>query len=92
MRNMAIIKTITWAKSLMIKIYNAKDITEAQIIKGLLQAYGIEAYVGGQYLQGGVGDLAAMDFATVSVADEAADAARELMIKYECDELNQHAD
>ena len=71
----------------MIKIYNAKDITEAHIIKGLLQTYGIEAYVGGQYLQGGVGDLAAMDFATVSVADEMADAATELLIKYERDEL-----
>jgi len=76
----------------MIKIYNAKDITEAQIIKGMLQAYDIEAYVGGQYLQGGVGDLAAMDFATVSVADEAADAARALLIKYERDELSQGGD
>ena len=88
----AIIKTAVWAKSLMINIYNAKDITEAQIIKGLLQAYGIEAYVGGQYLQGGVGDLAAMDFSTVSVADEAADAARDLVLKYERDELGLEAD
>jgi Putative prokaryotic signal transducing protein len=71
----------------MIKVYNAKDTTEAQIIKGMLEAYGIEAYVGGQYLQGGVGDLAAMDFSTISVVDKDADKARELVGKYERDEL-----
>ena len=71
----------------MIKIYNARDITEAQIIKGMLEVYGIEAYVGGQYLQGGVGDLAVMDFSTISVVDEDADKARELVGKYERDEL-----
>jgi len=71
----------------MVKIYSARDITEAQIIKGMLEAHNIEAYVGGQYLQGGVGDLAVMDFATISVADENADAARELVGKYERDEL-----
>ena len=71
----------------MIKIYNAKDITEAQIIKGMLEAHGVEAFVGGQYLQGGVGDLAAMDFSTISVVDADADKARELVGKYERDEL-----
>lgn len=71
----------------MIKIYNAKDITEAQIIKGMLATYGIEAYVGGQYLQGGVGDLAAMDFATISVAEENVGEARELVEKYERNDL-----
>jgi len=84
---MAIIKTFKQTKSLMIKIYSAKDITEAHIVKGMLEAHGVEAYVGGQYLQGGVGDLAAMDFATVSVADEDIDIARELVEKYERGEL-----
>ena len=73
----------------MIKIYNAKDITEAQIVRGMLQAHGIDAFVGGQYLQGGVGDLAVMDFATVSVADEHESAARELVLKYEQGELDR---
>jgi len=72
----------------MIKIYNARDIVEAQIIRGMLIASGIEAYVGGQYLQGGMGDLAVMDFATVNVEDEDADAARALVMKYERGELN----
>jgi hypothetical protein len=73
----------------MKKIYNAKDITEAQIVRGMLESYGIDAFVGGQYLQGGVGDLAAMDFSTISVADEDVDSARELVMKYEAGELNQ---
>ena len=50
-------------------IYKAKDIIEAHIISGLLESSNIESHVGGHYLQGGVGDLAASDFATLSVAD-----------------------
>ena len=51
-------------------IYNARDIIEAHIVSGMLNAEGIDTYVGGLYLQGGVGDLAASDFANVQVADE----------------------
>ena len=72
----------------MKEIYKAKDVTEAHIIRGMLEAYNISAYVGGQYLQGGVGDLATMDFATISVDEEDADKARELLEKYERDELS----
>lgn len=50
-------------------VYKAKDIIEAHIISGLLESSNIESHVGGHYLQGGVGDLAASDFATISVAD-----------------------
>lgn len=56
--------------SLMKIIYKASDTIEAHIVAGMLNANGIRAYVGGYYLQGGIGDLAAMDFANVSVADE----------------------
>lgn len=64
-------------------IYRAKDITEAHIISGLLKSKGVEAYVGGHYLQGGVGDLAAMDFATISVADADAGTAISIIAEYE---------
>ena len=64
-------------------VYRAKDITEAHIISGLLKSKGVDAYVGGHYLQGGVGDLAAMDFATISVADADADAAISIIAEYE---------
>lgn len=64
-------------------IYRANCITEAHIIAGLLESNDIEAHVGGHYLQGGVGELAAMDFATINVADENVEAANRIIAEYE---------
>jgi hypothetical protein len=67
----------------MIKVYDANDITEAHIVRGMLEAHGIAAYVGGHYLQGGIGELAVQGFASVLVADEQAASAREVIKAYE---------
>lgn len=67
----------------MKKIYNASDITEAHIIRGMLEAHGIEAFVNGYYLQGGIGELAAHGYASVSVANSDADQARKLAEEYD---------
>ena len=64
-------------------IYKASNISEAHIVAGLLKTYEIDAHVGGHYLQGGVGDLAVMDFATIHVADEDVEAARAIIDEYE---------
>ena len=64
-------------------IYRANDIIEAHIVAGLLKAHDIEAFVGGHYLQGGVGELIPFGFATVSVKDENIDAAELLMAEYD---------
>jgi hypothetical protein len=64
-------------------IYNASNLTEAHIVAGLLNANGIETHVGGHYLQGGIGELAAADFATVFVADENIVQATALIAEYE---------
>ncbi len=64
-------------------IYKARDITEAQIISGLLKSNGIESFVGGYYLQGGIGELAAMDFASVNVADEDVELSAAIIAKYD---------
>ena len=64
-------------------IYKASDINEANIVSGMLRSNGIEAHVGGYYLQGGVGDLAAFGFANVHVPDEDVDQARALIAEYE---------
>ncbi|VAW66377.1 hypothetical protein MNBD_GAMMA11-1646 [hydrothermal vent metagenome] len=71
----------------MIKIYCASNIAEAQIVTGLLLNYNIPAYAGGILLQGGIGDLSAMDFATISVPNNYAQQARELIHQYEAGEL-----
>lgn len=67
----------------MIKVYRAANITEAHIVKGMLEARGIQAFVEGQYLQGGIGELATMDFASVSVNDDDVQQAREIIAEYE---------
>lgn len=68
-------------------IYRAQDIVEAHILAGLLQSRGVEAYVGGHYLQGGIGELAALDSATLSVEDADEDAARAVIAEYERGDL-----
>jgi len=67
----------------MIKVYDASNITEAHIVRGMLEANGIAAHVGGYYLQGGVGELAVHGFASVMVASEHAKSARALIDDYE---------
>lgn len=64
-------------------VYRANDILEAHIVAGMLQSGDIEAHVGGHYLQGAVGDLAPVGLASVSVADEDADAALRMIREYE---------
>lgn len=63
--------------------YRARDITEAHIVAGLLGANGIEAYVGGHYLQGALGEIGTSGFTNVHVADEDLYRARELVQDYE---------
>lgn len=64
-------------------IYRAGDVVEAHIVAGMLQSHGIDAHVGGHYLQGGVGELPATDSATVRVADEDGDRAARVIEEYE---------
>ncbi|TCO78210.1 DUF2007 domain-containing protein [Chromatocurvus halotolerans] len=68
-------------------IYRAQDIVEAHILAGLLQSRGVEAFVGGHYLQGGIGELAALDSATLSVEDRDEDSARAVIAEYERGDL-----
>ena len=70
-------------------VYSASDIIEANIVAGMLQANGIDAYVGGYYLQGGIGELAARDFANVHVADEDVERAKSLIEDYEKASINE---
>lgn len=50
---------------------------------GMLEAHGIQAHVGGHYLQGGVGELMVQGFAAVFVEDGELDMARSLVEAYE---------
>ncbi|MGC8122084.1 DUF2007 domain-containing protein [Marinobacter sp. VGCF2001] len=67
--------------------YRARDITEAHIIAGLLKAHGIDAHVGGHYLQGAMGEIGTAGFTNVHVDDEDWVRSRALVEDYEANRL-----
>jgi len=68
---------------MMVKVFTAKNSIEANIVKGMLEANDIPAYVEGEYLQGAIGELSAIDFAFVSVDDVNEAKALSLVNEYE---------
>ncbi|WP_333608223.1 putative signal transducing protein [Arsukibacterium sp.] len=64
-------------------IFRASDILEAHIVAGMLQSYGIAAYVGGHYLQGAVGDVAPLGIANILVQDEDSEQAEQIINSYQ---------
>ncbi len=48
-------------------IYRASNALDAHLVQGVLAQHDIEAYIEGEYLQGGVGDLQAIDLIRVMV-------------------------
>lgn len=64
-------------------IYRANNTSEAHIIAGMLRANDIAAHVGGHHLQGGMGLLAAIDFAHVYVDDGQVEDAKKIIAEYE---------
>ncbi len=67
----------------MIIIYTANDYIEGNLVKGLLESQGIETYVNGRYLQGGIGELMPMGHIKLSVDDGDEAAALRLIERYE---------
>jgi hypothetical protein len=51
-------------------VYRAANIIEAHIILNLLRQLGIDGYINGEYLQGAMGELPAIDLVRVMVQDE----------------------
>jgi len=60
-------------------IYEPAHSIETNLIVGLLQQFGIEAHIAGEYLQGGAGELPAFGLMRVMVEDRDADNARQLI-------------
>ncbi|GAP66018.1 hypothetical protein MBSD_n1320 [Mizugakiibacter sediminis] len=50
-------------------VYRAESIIDAHLVKGALEQAGIPAYVAGEYLTGGIGQLPARDLIAVMVPD-----------------------
>lgn len=66
-------------------VFRAGNITEAEIVRGMLLANGIEAYVSGYFLQGGIGEIAPTDLGKVHVQDADFERATALIREYEGD-------
>lgn len=67
----------------MQRIYDANNLIEAHIIKGLLEQQDIEVYIGGYYLQGGVGELPASGNVSIWVAEQQTEHAIEIIKEYD---------
>jgi hypothetical protein len=67
----------------MIIIYHAANSLDAHMIKGLLEQYHIRAFVQGEYLQGGVGQLPTAGLVTVSVDNMHQAEARNIIDEWE---------
>jgi hypothetical protein len=63
-------------------VYHAEGIVDAHLVKDALENAGIPAFISGEYLIGGVGQLPARDFLAVSVpevfAEDAGPVVREI--------------
>lgn len=56
-------------------VYEAENIIDAHLVRGLLEQAGIVAFVLGEHLGGGIGELPVAGFVTVAVANSDVDAA-----------------
>ncbi|MGH8192674.1 MAG: DUF2007 domain-containing protein [Rhodanobacteraceae bacterium] len=56
-------------------VYHAEGIVDAHLVKDALEQAGVPAFINGEYLIGGMGQLPARDFLTVSVPDVCIEAA-----------------
>jgi hypothetical protein len=66
----------------MQRIYEPESLLEAQVLAGMLASEGIEAYLVGQDLVGAAGELPMLGLLGLTVADEQAEYARQLIDAY----------
>ena len=67
----------------MMVVYHASNSIEAYLIKNLLEQQEILAYVFGDYLQGGVGEIPAIGLVTVNVSDSDYTRAKEIVDEWD---------
>ena len=76
----------------MIVIYRAANIADAHLIRQMLEAEGIHAFIQGEYLQGAVGELPANTEILVQVGDDDYAAARAVVERWESAEVEHLED
>jgi hypothetical protein len=71
----------------LISVFRGSDYVEAHLLAGLLRQQGIETFLQGALLQGGLGELPALGHLTIMVDEEDREAAKRLIAAYERGEL-----
>ncbi|WP_020405252.1 DUF2007 domain-containing protein [Hahella ganghwensis] len=67
-------------------VFEASNMLEAHVVNGVLQAEGINSFVQGEYLQGGIGDLPVSGMVRVAVNDVDYEQARAIILQWERDQ------
>lgn len=71
----------------MISVFRGSDYIQAQLLAGLMRQSGIDAFLQGALLQGGLGELPAMGHLSILVDESDRTAAELLIAAYERGEL-----
>lgn len=71
----------------MVRIFRCSDYIEAHLVEGLLRERGIETFLQGAMLQGGLGELPALGHLAILVDESDASAAKRIIDAYERGEL-----
>lgn len=66
----------------MLRIYDPESLLEAEMLLGMLDSEGVTAHLVGRDLMGGIGDLPAIGLLGLTVANDQADYARQLIAAY----------
>lgn len=64
-------------------VYEAENLIDAHLIKGLLAQDGIDSYIRGEHLIGAIGELPAIGLIAVMVADEDVASARSVILDWD---------
>lgn len=60
-------------------IYRAQNLIDAHLVKDALESADVPAFISGEYLTGGVGQLPALDYVAVMVPASSVDAAESIV-------------
>lgn len=67
----------------MIEVYRGSDYFEAQLLKGLMEQDGLQVFLHGAALQGGLGEVPAIGQLSITVNDADEGVAREIIQAFE---------
>ena len=67
----------------MIEVYRGSDYFEGQLLKGLMEQEGLQVFLNGTALQGGLGEVPALGHLSITVNDADRERAEEIIAAYE---------